>query len=347
MADVISRLLGAVELSIDTRRRRSPHVRERSAILEQSLFRVELLTSANGEKRNPFGTARLRNPLVEMLPRDPLRTESHASPSEPLDVFIPMHPKDYGIGRLAISSILMEQDGQYGRVHVCLPNDAPRPQWLMDSRLTLYTETDLRNGVLECQWATIPGWYRQQILKFLFVRSSTQDVLVLDADTVMLRPRQWISGRRQLVLVRGDKPPRYFARHTSRFLADPRPLRHFSMVAHHQLMKPEIVSEIFGPDLGGFEGRLLDWLHHRPDELPADYQIYGSFLRIRYPSQAVVASRGQINAKMTRDLSQDLSDLTQLDIQRTIRVLQHSFPRAFTLSLHTLSVPGHGAQSPV
>ncbi|MBU6147998.1 MAG: hypothetical protein KGP10_07495 [Actinomycetales bacterium] len=85
------------------------------------------------------------------------------------------------------------------------------------------------------------GWVRQQVLKIgaVALAPDPTPTLVVDADTILLRPRTWLVGTRQLLSISHEFTCEY-ARHAERVLG--RRAEHpYSFVTHHQLWQPDLL----------------------------------------------------------------------------------------------------------
>ena len=88
------------------------------------------------------------------------------------------------------------------------------------------------------------GWILQQYLSLEYVyRSSSEGVLVLDADTFCLVPSVWLTSERDQVLhVSSEFVPEYYNFLSRYGLSETIPK--YTHVTHHMMMQPEILREI-------------------------------------------------------------------------------------------------------
>lgn len=127
------------------------------------------------------------------------------------------------------------------------------------------------------------GWVVQQLVKILTVlRSRAPGCLVLDADTVLLRPRTWLTSTGVQALVVTDEFHEPYVAHAARVWGLPRPA--VSHVAHHQLQRPSVVREMFGTD-GERLGRWLELGDWRELSSVSEYHGYGAWLLSRHPAE--------------------------------------------------------------
>ena len=226
----------------------------------------------------------LRQVLSLVQTSDPL---SHNSPAT-IDVVIPCHPKDFARLPLVLEGIQRSVLNPIHAIRLITPDEAvdrlknlfPHVQVIADSTLL-----DKRlNAVVEDHFSTARhAWIRQQLLKFMAVLSSeAQGTLVIDSDTVLLRPRIWldVQGVQCLDIAFEYHPP--YMDH----------LRHFlnmsifpaSFTTHHQLMKRDILQVLFGPH----GDRLSEWIRTGDkfeNSAISDYETYGQFAVARFSYQ--------------------------------------------------------------
>ena len=89
------------------------------------------------------------------------------------------------------------------------------------------------------------NWIRQQCIKLEFVHHSKEPVLVLDSDTFLTAPIDFIANQKTQLFVRSDVhfPYQHSLRRYRRM-----PYLDLSFVTHFQLMKPDFIHEIFPGD---------------------------------------------------------------------------------------------------
>jgi len=123
------------------------------------------------------------------------------------------------------------------------------------------------------------GWVFQQLITLKFVQeSSAKGVLVLDADTLLLKPVDWLdSNGNQLMLVSLEKHKPYY-----NFLSvvmntpeDPK----FTFVTHHMLFQPHFVRRILDNSVGEIDSLIQELLEfeHKDTQSPVclEFEFYG------------------------------------------------------------------------
>lgn len=127
------------------------------------------------------------------------------------------------------------------------------------------------------------SWYLQQVLKTMFVYQHHCPVLIIDSDTVIMSPINFIQNDRQVLLV-GKSFHFPYSRHTQKYLgSSPLP---FSFVHHCQLQQPQIVKEIYGNNIVKGLNRWLEAGHSRAEySCVSEFQTYGDYLLRKYPEK--------------------------------------------------------------
>jgi hypothetical protein len=159
------------------------------------------------------------------------------------------------------------------------------------------------------------GWILQQVLVASYVIDSKSDfILVLDADTILLRPKVWVDKHsRQLLMPTQElhKPYYDFLCSSSNVYKYPRN----SFMSHHLLIQTKIFAEIFEM----YNGSVLNALQKafefssQTESSPFDlkYEIYSQYMLIKYP-ELIVFSKWA-NLSLTR------SDLTRFNSSDVIK----------------------------
>lgn len=134
------------------------------------------------------------------------------------------------------------------------------------------------------------GWVLQQVLKLVFVsKSRTSGVLVVDADTVLISPRDWIDSEgNQILTPTWEYHLPYYEKLRDLDICDINPT--YTFVAHHMLMQPSIVREILSKLEWDDVISIIDYLEKNQtsnsnSEFSIDYELYAQFLIRFYPEK--------------------------------------------------------------
>jgi hypothetical protein len=126
-------------------------------------------------------------------------------------------------------------------------------------------------------------WVYQQLLKTWHVKNSTSDyVLILDSDTILLRPRRWISSDGRQILMPSDEfNADYYLFLNKMGICSSDPVHSF--ITHHMIMQPKIVREILRrysfDNVAVFVKYICENANlktHSP--ICVDYELYGQYL---------------------------------------------------------------------
>jgi hypothetical protein len=126
-------------------------------------------------------------------------------------------------------------------------------------------------------------WVLQQLLKVIAVSGSEAEaVLVVDADTILLRKRKWFNESGQQLL----QPSEEFNSEYYSFLAQfgiSKIPPEFSLVSHHMIIQPRIlkraVSELGVKDVQEIPQVLkTDLIIRSESPVCVDYELYGQYM---------------------------------------------------------------------
>jgi hypothetical protein len=138
------------------------------------------------------------------------------------------------------------------------------------------------------------GWVLQQLVKVAFVlNSDSNGVLVVDADTVLLEPRQWIdSSNRQILTPTWEYHRPYYQFLESLGIGGFRP--EYTFVSHHMLMQPSILKELF--NYVGWRSttdivKLIITIQSDEEAslFSIDYELYAQYLYNFHPDKVILA----------------------------------------------------------
>lgn len=170
------------------------------------------------------------------------------------------------------------------------------------------------------------GWMLQQVLKLYFAfQSSAEGVLVLDADTLLTRPRRFLAADKKQLLSFSQEYFSPYEEHATRVWGARRRYKGFSFVTHHQLMQPWVVREMF-PTLSD----LIGWVRRASRDHKStlsEYHSYGRWLCDNYPDFVKLA-RWE-NKSISRN---SFPSLEPKSLEEHVR---RRFPGYFSVSLHS------------
>jgi hypothetical protein len=246
-------------------------------------------------------------------------------PPDPLELFFRVGPRDLEVAPLAEASLRRYLDNEIVAFTVVTPRahrDELRRQF--PEAAVLADEELLPASMSEAIERAAPAgrapWVRQQFLTFVYVSEwAKHPCLVWDADLILLRHKALRRGGVAAVAVSLEHHPPYFD-FIQRLVRNVRLPAFSSTVAHHIVMEPDLLRELFEEieQYGG--GRpwwrlLLDALDVNEPSCISDYELYGQWLRNRHPAR--VTFDGFRNVGISRDRLSDAL-LTQLARRKSV-----------------------------
>ena len=241
---------------------------------------------------------RLRQIISLAQPCDPLRD----SVLPTIDIAIPCHKKDFDNLHLVIQGARLNVKNPIGKVVLITPGNLsielqskfPDCQVLSDENVL---GADISKAIGELVPMERRGWIIQQVIKFRIVITGDELAsLIIDADTILLRPRIWLNSEERQILCIGEGYHLPYKKHQRAVFGGQNNLLDF--VTHHQLMKKEVVTAIFGIDGEG----LFNWLKladYSEGAALSEYDTYGEWLVTNRPSEISFAKWNNSSAKLS------------------------------------------------
>lgn len=223
--------------------------------------------------------------------------------------------EDIQILKLAVNSIVKNSINPISRVVIAVPADqyVSTSEYFFNSDVRKLVDVISENelvprAAIELIREKSPkrfGWIMQQILVASFILSTkSENVLIVDSDTLIIRPQVWIDRFKVQILMPTFElhlPYYKFFQHIS----DKYPKPRMSFVSHHMLVQTSIfreVYQIFGGDVYNALERAFTFAD-LSDNSPFDlkYEIYAQYLINNYKNQVSLVkwanlscSRGQL-----------------------------------------------------
>lgn len=232
------------------------------------------------------------------LPPDPLQGQA----PEPIELLIVSAPKDFVTLPWAIKSAVANAGHPITKIHLVVPDKARKAAEVAcagcHTALIEFSSDEailskqLRSAITQ-RFGQRSGWIAQQLLCIAGVYGSQAPrVLVLDADTILVRSRTLFAGDRQLLPVTLEHNEAYFE--FLRQLVPGWELNMHSHIPHHMPQQPFIWRAIFEalgtPTFDEFSDEVL----RLPTEsvgspISIDYELYAQGLLKLFPELAVEA----------------------------------------------------------
>jgi Family of unknown function (DUF6492) len=227
------------------------------------------------------------------------------------DVFIPLHPKDARVIVMCIQSMKKYVTPKPGRIFVLARevSDDLRKQ-LISLGAEILDEDKIGDlpprttfPDITCKGIQRAGWYYQQFLKFEARKiSTTPAYLVVDADTVFVRPISFIDSKgRYLFDQSGEFHKPYFD--TFERLLGWRPQQSPSYIINYLIFDVALVTSL----INDIEKRnpskrywdtILSVIDRTEMSAFSEFETYGYWLEKNYPERFVRSQRGNRHSKV-------------------------------------------------
>lgn len=186
------------------------------------------------------------------------------------------------------------------------------------------------------------GWIRQQLLKFLSAAQLSENgVLLVDADTVILKPQKWLSKNNCQKLDISSEYHEPYQEHFERYLEvleEQQIQRNIrlgvSFVTHHQLMQPWVVKRIFGENERNIHKGLFAWIScidfTTSLSAASEWHTYGTYLAGVHPEKVELTQWQNRSVARNETAPKFSSPYKQLSLDQ----LRSQFPNVNSISLH-------------
>ncbi len=278
---------------------------------------------------------------VQSLPLDPLAGDSTELPA--VDIVIPCGPADAELLPLVIAGAAEGISNPIARISVIGGTRVREVIAGLKSRsqVDFINETNVLEPATAKAVTGYPdsgrrAWVLQQALKWTAsLRSPAPGVVVLDADTVLIRSRTWLNNEQQVVLPVHEMHKPYERHFEAVFGARTSGRAEVSHVAHHALFQPSIVRQIFLEVAESVDEGIAKWIR---GVVPSDgasplseYHTYAAWLEDRRPGVAVRARWANVPCPRA-DIAAVVRGLEGAD---AISALRDRYPGAASVSSHS------------
>lgn len=235
---------------------------------------------------------------------------SQLSSRTKIDILIPAIEKDLGTLPFVIDSVRNYVKHPIGKIFIVAPARKKMIDLCRNKGCTFINEDTLlpitkKNINYRSQKWDRSGWLYQQLLKLSGDTLCTSPFyLVIDADTVLIRPHIFRSGQKTLFYCRNWSQPEYFK--TYKRLLKQRASAKPSFVTHYMLFERSKVSQL---------KRLIQAKHHtswhsailrnidRTKQFSfSEFETYGNFIHSNYPGSLIL--KKSLNKSLTTNVTQ-------------------------------------------
>ena len=131
------------------------------------------------------------------------------------------------------------------------------------------------------------------------MKSNTPGVLVINADTLLIRPQVWLSGDKTQILMTSFEYHKPYYQFLNRYGLTERKFG-VSHITHHMLMQPNFLREIFNSFIGGDLENFIDEIifHSSSGEkspICVEFELYALGMRIMHPSKIQIRKFSNIS----------------------------------------------------
>lgn len=235
--------------------------------------------------------------------------ESFRRRAETLDIIMPVVGKDSPCMKEAVDAARRNLRHRIGAIYLVY-RDRPEGAWFKSRGVILVDERDVA-PIAKSQIVYRPrgvdrsGWLYQQLIKLSCDQlCNAENILALDADTVLTRPQRLIKNGRIVLNVSDERYQPYYQ--VIERLLPGMPIYHYSFVSHHMLFTKTYLQELKAClEQGGkkwFQA-ILDAID--PEEMSgfSEYELYGNYMMARHPGRVRIEhflNRGFSAARLRR-----------------------------------------------
>jgi len=239
-----------------------------------------------------------------------------------IDVLIPAIEKDLGTLPYVIDSIRKQVKHPVGKIMVVSP-PSKRIQalcrrksciFINEKRVLPITKKDIH---YQTKRTNRSGWLLQQLLKLAGGNLTRQRYyLVIDADTILIRPHVFLVNGKTVFYCRNWSRPEYFR--TYKKLLGTKPTASRSFVAHYMLFDKSKLSrlkyKIEARNKTRWYWAIIKKTNKQSYAGFSEFETYGNFVKAHYPGHLVVRS------SLNKSFSSRPASLTR---KRIIRLAQN------------------------
>ncbi len=291
-------------------------LQKRRAVLNRVMALVGIPHRGRREPSSHWMSRAARLVVLERRLPDPLGRSIDARTG--VDVVVPVGPRDIGVLELMLEGVHRNLAGPVGEIWCVAPSDVGAELRRRYRDVSVIDEEDVigheRKARVGPMFGVRAGWMLQQ-----FITLSTPEitcaeaVVVIDADTILLRPRRFRVGQTTLLLAAQEFHIEYYevlARVWGRSLELPP----FSCIAHHMCCLRDDVLAMRGAIEQRWDAHWIDVLVSCCDpergEFLSEYELYGQW-RLRTAPDATVV-RPIRNVARTRASGDTLDGLVRV-----------------------------------
>ena len=282
----------------------------------------------------------IRHFVTRMFPYDPLSK----SKSFPISIALLVARKDLELLPYSLTACMQSTSNEIKRVLVICPSEIEisvkekirNLSIELSSQVEVYADEEVLTSTNLDKFSFCSSVSKMEVLKISVALLCDENILIVDADTLLLRKRNWCSEDKQLSPVAQE----YFVGHNL-FISLIFPNIDWSgmgFVTHHGLFNPVVIRDLV--DLfGGFDllveaidaGIRSGWNKKRG--FPSEWQLYGEYL-LNYGDSFTLVPASFINIGISRATLPIKSDCSYQDCIDLITKVKVELTQLGSLSLH-------------
>ena len=255
----------------------------------------------NTLKKFPYS---LRVLFAEILPNKPFGEEIEQE-TDAISVMIPCVEKDWSLLPFCLLGIETNILNRIHKISIVTNDSELNLRRMSENVEIIHEEQLLSSDLIQLLENYVPpsrrGWVIKQILTFKFAyQSRDKYILVIDADTVLTKPRLFVYSGKQVLIPVVEYNDYDSATTSSTWGKNGQPFG-VSFTCHHLILQTELVREMFD-EIGGFNQGVKKWLvsaNSDPWSPISDMHSYGTWLLNKHPNQAVFARWGNLRVSRT------------------------------------------------
>jgi hypothetical protein len=281
-----------------------------------------------------------RHILSRLFPFDPLKNQYPT----PISVALLTSDKDLGVLPFSIASLKYAATNPIISLSVICPSHSKqkverilrKASYPTDFEIVVSTDEEILSNAGLGAIDFVSSVAKMETLKIVIGYQSRSPILILDGDTLLLRPRNWISNSLQITPVSQE----YFLGHknfSERLLNHPIKTG-WGYVTHHALFAPEQILHIL--EVVGGLGNLANEINSGIEkgwtlqpEFPSEWQLYGDSLFTSGSAiRAVPANFSNIG--MNRKILGSTGEASQADCITLLNRIKTAAPVLGSISFH-------------
>ena len=242
-----------------------------------------------------------------------------------ISVLVVTSGKDFQTLRLAIQGALLNSVNPIVRITVIVPaHEVHVVEDLLDDigvtvPIECLSENDFYDdnfiGLLKKSYGQRAGWVLQQYLKINYVKNNgPEGVLVLDSDTIILHPTQFLDkfGNQLLMPSAEYHNPYYVLLHQLGII--PTEIPAFTFVTHHMLMQPTVLKDILKmatvDTVENLFRKTCDLIDHSEQSSQSlDYELYAQGLLQIAPEKVQIRRFCNITVQRNKETLEQVTEI--------------------------------------